>query len=126
MSSISDKLEKEFADAAAKETPADLNNLSEKVSVDMISACAFGVKAGSFDKKGQTEFCKKTYGLFVYNLVDFLNMLSMEVPWIKSFMHWCHIPINKSLQFVSDKLLNLMQQKKLEGASNNNRYRCSE
>ena len=112
MSPISDLLEKEFAEAADRGTPTDLGNLAEKFSVEAISACAFGVKAGSFDTKGQTEFCKKVYGLFVYNVVDFLNMLAMEVPWMRSFMQWLRIPVNKSVGFINDTLLNLMQHKK--------------
>ena len=76
------------------------------------------MKAGSFDTESQTEFCKKVYGLFVYNVVDFLNMLAMEIPWMKSLLHWLHIPINKSVRFINDKLLNLIQHKKQEGTNN--------
>ena len=119
MSPISDQLEKSLADTASRETPADLSILAEKVSVETVCTCVFGVRAGSFDTKGQTELCQMVYSAFMYNWVDFLYMMATEVPWIKSIMYWFRVPINKHKQFqlVSDTLLSLIQRKKQEGTN---------
>ena len=109
---ISDNLEKEFADAAAMGTTADLGDLSEKLSIETVASCTFGVKAGSFETKGQTKFCEKAYGLFVHDWTDFIYMLAMQIPWLKSIMYKFHVPINKPIQYIKDTLMNMIQHKK--------------
>ena len=52
--------------------------MAEKLSIETVASCTFGVKAGAFDSKEQTEFCQKSYGLFTHNWVDFLYMLAMQ------------------------------------------------
>ena len=65
MSTISEQLEGEYAKAADTQTVVDLEDLGEKLSIETVATCTFGVKAGAFQSQEQSEFCKKAYGLFV-------------------------------------------------------------
>ena len=119
ISPISDQFEVEFAEAAAKGIPADLGDLAEKLSLEAVSSCTFGVKAGSFEGKKQNQFCKKAYGLFVHDLMDFLYMLAMQIPFAKSVAYRFRMPINKPLHYIRDVLMNMLKHKK-QGANKRN------
>ena len=121
MTPISEELNNEFAKVAANRTLADLCDLSEKISIETVASCMFAVKAGAFDGKGQTEFCKKAYGLFVHDMRDFFYMLAMQIPWMKSIMHKFYFPINKpsASQYIKDTLKSMIEHKKQTSSKRN-------
>ena len=112
MSPISDQLGNEFAEAAAKGTLADLLDLSEKLSIETVASCTFGVKAGSFDSKGQTKFCEKAYGLFQHDWVDSLYVAAYQIPWIQYLMLRFRVPLNKPIHYIKETLRNMLEYKR--------------
>ncbi len=60
---VSHQLVGEVAEAAKTGNPVDMKNLCGKYSMDTIASCAFGVNAGSFDRK-ETTFVDNARGVF--------------------------------------------------------------
>ena len=112
MSPISDQLGNEFEEVAAKGTFADLFELSEKLSLETDASLVFGVKAGSFDTKGQTKFCEKVLGLFVHDWVDSLYVAAYQIPWIQYLMLRFRVPLNKPIHYIKETLWNVLEYKK--------------
>ena len=52
MSSISEQLDEEYSKAAAMQNLVDLGDLGEKLSIETVASCTFGVKAGAFQSQG--------------------------------------------------------------------------
>ena len=119
MSNISEQLEWEYAKSAAKQTPVDLGDVGEKLSIETVASCTFGVKAGAFQGQEQTEFCKKAYGLFVHNIRDFLFAVTMQIPWLKSLLYKLRVPINKPLHYIRETLMHMINHKKVSNNKGN-------
>ena len=120
MSTISEQLEGEYAKAADSQTLVDLEDLGEKLSIETVATCTFGVKAGAFQSQEQSEFCKKAYGLFVAGSIrEYVYGTAMQIPWLKSLLYKLKVPINKPMHYIKDTLMYMINHKKLSNNKGN-------
>ena len=111
---ISDKMERNFKEATHDGNFADLGDITEKFIIETVASCMFAVNSGAYNGKGQNEFCRKVYDIFVHGSRDFLYMLAMQIPWVKSVFYHFHIPINKpsSTEYIKAVLKSMIEHKK--------------
>ena len=121
MSPITKDLEAKFADAADKETPAELINLFECFSIETTSNCIFGIEAGTFNRGKQTEdqieYCKNVFNFFIISFVDMLKMSLLLVPFLREVIGMLKVPLNKPSE--TKYVLNMLSNRRQAGIERN-------
>ena len=121
MSPITKDLEAKFADAADKETPAELINLFECFSIETTSNCIFGIEAGTFNRGKQTEdqieYCKNVFNFFIISFVDMLKMSLLLVPFLRAVIGMLKVPLNKPSE--TKYVLNMLSNRRQAGIERN-------
>ena len=82
MSSISEQLDEEYSKAAAMQSVVDLGDLGEKLSIETVASCTFGVKAGAFQSQGcNSIFCHRICPcIYPQSYLKFGDVSKLVVP----------------------------------------------